>query len=134
MSQRKNSAAPPKEVIDENDDEESLTNEQKQDDIGKVPGDSDEEELGRGDEQINLDQVSVKSNPTLKKKTAMPMEQPVQEETKQEPELDESAIRLNMKTQEGAKQAIKFKMRVFDYNYNFANDEMAADYDEEETD
>ena len=34
-------------------------------------------------------------------------------------EHEEQAIKLNMKTQQGAKEAIKFKMRIFDYSYNF---------------
>ena len=32
---------------------------------------------------------------------------------------EDQAIKLNMRTQQGAKEAIKFKMRIFDYAYNF---------------
>ena len=35
-----------------------------------------------------------------------------------------------MRTQQGAKEAIKFKMRVFDYAYNFESDQMEQ-YDED---
>ena len=35
-----------------------------------------------------------------------------------------------MKTQQGAKEAIKFKMRIFDYSYNFKTDQMEQ-YDED---
>ncbi len=44
--------------------------------------------------------------------------------------IEDEAIRLNMRTQQGAKEAIKFKMRVFDYAYNFTSDQMEQ-YDEE---
>ncbi len=60
LGTRKNSAQPPAEVIKEND-EESIATEKKDDE----EIDSDEE-LGRSEEHINLEQVSVKSSTSAK--------------------------------------------------------------------
>lgn len=45
---------------------------------------------------------------------------------------DQQNIQLNMTTRAGAKEAIKFKMRVFDYRYDFKTDELAS-YEGEES-
>jgi hypothetical protein len=56
MGQRKGSQPPP-EVIRENDEESIATDKKDLDEL-----DSDDEELGRNDEEINLETVSVKSS------------------------------------------------------------------------
>ena len=56
-TRKQSSAQQPPEVIKENEDEESRTTEQK--DINEIDSD---EELGRSEEGIDLDHVSVKSS------------------------------------------------------------------------
>ena len=128
LGTRKNSAAAvPQEVIKENEDEESRTTEQK--DINEIDSD---EELGRSEEGIDLNNVSVKtsvkSSQSAKQKAILSPEEvkKIQDKAEEEErkkqaerEHEEQAIKLNMKTQQGAKEAIKFKMRIFDYSYNF---------------
>ena len=56
-TRKQSSAAVPQEVIKENEDEESRTTEQK--DINEIDSD---EELGRSEEGIDLNNVSVKTS------------------------------------------------------------------------
>ena len=45
-------------------------------------------------------------------------------------ETKKQAINLNMKTEKGLVEALKFKMRIFDYHYDFKTDTMAFDENE----
>ena len=38
--------------------------------------------------------------------------------------MDYHQIQLNMMTQQGIREAVEFQMRVFDFNYDFATDEL----------
>ena len=48
------------------------------------------------------------------------------EKQKQEEENEQNQIRLNMKTEQGVKDALQFQMRIFDVNYDFGKDELAS--------
>lgn len=113
-------------MIQENE-EESITSEKK--DLNEIDSD---EELGRDDdERIDLEHVSVKSSvksESYKQKAILSPEEVKEIQAKADEEdqrqamkqeHEEQAIKLNMRTQQGAKEAIKFKMRIFDYAYSF---------------
>ena len=93
--------------------------------------DSDEE-LGRSNEEINLENVSVKSSvksTSVKQKAILSKEEVKKIQAKAEAaealkKHEEKAIKLNMRTQQGAKEAIRFRMRIFDYAYKFETDEI----------
>ena len=85
-------------MIREND-EESIATEKKDDD----ELDSDEE-LGRSEERINLEHVSVKSNSSAKQKAILSPDEVKKITSKAEQEerkaaLEDEAIKLNMRTQ-----------------------------------
>ena len=134
LGTRKQSSAQVPEEIKENEDEESRTTEQK--DINELDDSDEDEELGRSEEGIDLDQISVrsgsvKSSQSAKQKAILSPEEVRTIQAKADAEEqrladirehEEQAIKLNMKTQQGAKEAIKFKMRIFDYSYNFKTD------------
>ena len=115
-------------------DQESHTTEKKD-----AESDSDED-LGRTNEVIELDHVSVKSKPSEKQQKAILSPEDVSK-IKAQAAADEQAekaalakklkeqeeqqsIKLNMRTQQGLKEAIRFQMRVFDYHYDFKADEL----------
>lgn len=122
-------------MIKENDEESIATEKKDEEDE-----DSDEE-LGRSEVEINLEHVSVrsvKSTASAKQKAILSPEEVKKIQAKAGAdkekaalkEHEEQAIKLNMRTMQGAKEAIKFKMRIFDYAYNFSTDQMEQ-YDEE---
>jgi hypothetical protein len=45
-------------------------------------------------------------------------------------EVQQAAIKLNMKSEKGLIEALKFKMRIFDYHYDFPSDTMTFNEDE----
>ena len=56
-----------------------------------------------------------------------------EDQLKRQKQIEQEQINLNMKTQKGALEAIKFKMRIFDYGYDFKTDQMTFfedDYDD----
>jgi hypothetical protein len=101
--------------------------------------DSDNEEFGRS-EEIDLDNVDVGSSSKPKQKAKPIISKAEAEqiiamsdklEKKKAKELNElKEIKLNMKTEQGLIEALKFKMRIFDYHYDFPTDTMTFFEDE----
>lgn len=125
MSMKKKTS--PIDAIQEREEMDSETNERKE----ETDSDEDEEELGRSKEVIDLDHVSVASSSaksTSKKQKAILSEEEVRkierdaQLEREAVEARQNSIKLNMKTQSGLKEALKFQMRIFDMHYDFAQD------------
>jgi hypothetical protein len=108
--------------------------------------DDDEcEEFGRSEDHLDLDRVEVVgstpkdrgSKPIISQQEAEQIIALTDKAEKkkaalaiQEQEISRQQIPLNMKTERGLIEALKFKMRIFDYHYDFQTDTMS--YNESE--
>ncbi len=77
----------------------------------------DEDDLYRSEESIDLNQVSAKSNKTQRN---------LLEASSDGEEVDQ-AIKLNIMTKQGVREALEFQMRIFDFQYDFELDELCEE-------
>lgn len=80
--------------------------------------DDDEEDLGRTDEVIDLDQVTSQTTSIKKKNPKSLLPADYKPEETPEPLVSskvEEQISLNIASQEGLREALEFQMRIFDF-------------------